>query len=128
MKPNSHFWLLALCLLVIIVVSLLTLIFLGNRNGLDISPTSYKSGVSPVKDTAVAQARKVFQEKKKDGVDLTEGPCLTNDLLKNWVLDIVHNPRTKTDDLAQNQCQAFLEGRATHFVEMDLEGNIVRVK
>ncbi len=88
----------------------------------------YKPGVLAEYDLAVNQARAVFQEKKDLGYDLTSGPCLTNDLLPDWVADLVHSPREKIDDLTQNQCQAFLEGRAKHFVELDLNGNLVRVR
>jgi hypothetical protein len=44
------------------------------------------------------------------------------------VADVVHSPRDPIDDLPENQCQAYLEGRAKHFVEIDVNGNIIRVK
>lgn len=89
---------------------------------------SYKPGVSAVFDKAVVQAQTQFKAKQAAGVDFNNGPCLTNDLLQGWVVDIVHNPRKPIDDLLQNQCQALIEGRAEHFVELDLDGNVIRVK
>lgn len=79
-------------------------------------------------DKAVNQALVLFQEAKKTNIDLSKGPCLSNALLEGWVADIVHSPRQDLDDLPENQCSAFREGRAKHFVELDLEGNAVRVK
>lgn len=111
-----------LVVLVIIVVSS-TLIYSQKPNNV-----SYKPGTSTELDTVVNQAKYAYQLHKNQKADLSNGPCLSNDLLPGWVADIVHSPRQSIDDLAQNQCPAYLEGRATHFVELDLEGNVVRVK
>ncbi len=120
--------LLLLSLSVILVVSLFV-IFSNNQNPFQKnSRNSYKPGLSLSADRAVNQAKEVYEEKKNLEVDFTSGPCLTNDLLPDWVADIAHNPRQKIDDLPQNQCQAFIEGRATHFVEMDAKGNILQVR
>lgn len=90
--------------------------------------TGYRPGISPEADNAVNQARYIFKVKKDSGVSFKDGPCLSNDLLPNWVADIVHDPRKSLDDLPENQCSAFLEGRASHFVELSTEGNLIRVK
>jgi hypothetical protein len=113
---------------VILVVSYLTYyINVKNaENGLSFS--DYRPGISRDFDKAVKQAKAVFEVKRAQGVEFAEGPCLTNDLLKDWVVDIAHNPRINLDDLPENQCQAYLEGRAHHIVELDLEGNLIRVK
>ncbi|MDP3974185.1 MAG: hypothetical protein Q8P92_05140 [Candidatus Daviesbacteria bacterium] len=78
--------------------------------------------------TAVNQARYLYQLRKEEGLNFSEGPCLTNALMPDWVVDMVHEPRQDIDDLDQNQCAAFREGRAEHFVELDLNGNLVRVR
>jgi hypothetical protein len=49
------------------------------------------------------------------------GSCNTH------AIDIVHVPRTAEDDLEKNQCEAFRRGQLTHFIELDKEGNIVRI-
>lgn len=79
-------------------------------------------------DTAVNQAKYLYGFKKATGEDLSSGPCLSNALMPDWVADIAHNPRQSIDDLAQNQCPAYLEGRARHFVELDLNGNLIRAR
>lgn len=88
----------------------------------------YKVGVSPVYDKAVAQARMVLKQRKAEGLDLTFRPCLTNDLFNGWAADLVHKPRNPIDDKLEYQCGAYLNGRATHLVELDVEGNIINIK
>lgn len=112
------FW---LCVIVLIIITFYVLIFQKN------SGYTYKKGVSPEYDMAVGVALGVFNRQTK-GIDLSSGPCLTNDLIPGWVVDIVHNPREEIDNLPENQCQAYLEGRAKHFVEFDQTGNVIRVK
>lgn len=79
-------------------------------------------------DIAVNQAKYLFQMKRSQSEDLSSGPCISNALMPDWVADIAHNPREKKDDLPGNQCPAYLEGRAHHFVELDSEGNLIRAK
>jgi len=79
------------------------------------------------KDLAVAQAKELYRQAIMEGIDLANGPCLSNNLIPDWVADIAHNPRLSIDDLPENQCSAFREGSAHHFVELDLEGNIIKV-
>lgn len=113
-------------LLILVLMAILTasfLIYITNTQ-----KDLYKPGVWPEADRAVSQANHLYNTKKVEGIDFKNGPCLSNDLQPNWVADIVHVPRQTVDDDLQNQCQAYLEGRAKHFVELDLEGNLVRVK
>lgn len=79
-------------------------------------------------DTAINQARYFYLQEKARGKDFASGPCLSNALMPNWVLDIAHNPRESMDDLEENQCPAYLEGRAEHVVELNVDGNLLRVK
>jgi hypothetical protein len=112
----------------VISITALVTVFGNNSNPFERRlKNGYKAGVDFEADSAVNQAKKVYLQKKEQGIDLTDGPCLTNDLLPDWVVDIVHNPRQPIDNLPENQCAAFMEGRAKHFVELDSKGNVVRV-
>ncbi len=73
-------------------------------------------------------ATNLYHQAKFRKVDLQSGPCLSNDLMPGWVADLVHDPRTPQDELRENQCQAYYEGRAKHFVELDLQGRLVRAR
>lgn len=79
-------------------------------------------------DSAASSAITLYTKRVSEKWDFSSGPCLTNDLMRDWVVDIVHTPREKIDDLPSNQCAAYLEGRSHHVVELDTNGNIVRLQ
>lgn len=88
----------------------------------------YKKGSSGVYDNAITTAIALYSTRAKEGLDMSKGPCLSNDLMPGWVVDIVHVPREEIDNLPENQCQAYLEGRARNFIELDINGNLVRIR
>jgi hypothetical protein len=81
------------------------------------------------KEGAVAAAREAYAQASDNGTkDLSTGPCLANPLdepYEDWVVDIVHEPRQASDDEAVNQCSAYRDGTAKHFVELDQYGHLV---
>jgi len=62
------------------------------------------------------------------GSDLSSGPCLGGPLvgIPDWVCDVAHNPRQKIDNDPENQCLAFRQKKAKHFVEVDPDCNFIR--
>jgi len=108
-----------LALLTILLTAYLTLV---------INASSPKAVSKSEIDTAINQAKFLYQQKKLRGEDFSNGPCLSDALMPNWVVDIVHSPRLPVDDLPENQCPSFREGRTSHFVELDLEGKLIRAK
>jgi len=80
------------------------------------------------KDLAIIRAKAVFNVQNSQGMDMSSGPCLSNDLMPDWVLDVAHNPRQEIDNLPENQCASYLEGKANHFVELDPDGNLIKVQ
>lgn len=126
MVPKGR--LLILALSVIAVVSL-AIVYVHETNPFNSAiKGNYKPGLSTEIDTMVGRAQKLYKDRKALGIDFTTGPCLSNDLAQDWVADLAHNPREKIDNLAENQCMAYFEGRAKHFVELDPEGEVIRVK
>jgi hypothetical protein len=79
------------------------------------------------KDAAVAAAHDAYDEAVEQGVDLSSGPCL-GVIMDDWVADVAHEPREEIDDEPANQCEAFRKGEADHFVELDLNGNLIRAE
>ena len=51
---------------------------------------------------------------------------MSRDLYDDAV-DVVHVPRNDVDNLIGNQCKDYREGRVSHFIELDKEGNDVRI-
>lgn len=103
--------------LVVIIITALATLFLNSGE----PKSTPKSEI----DTAVNQAKFLYSQGRQMGEDFSNGPCLSNALMPGWVVDIVHSPRLPVDDLAENQCPAYREGRAGHFVELDTEGNLI---
>lgn len=58
--------------------------------------------------------------------NLTDGPCLSNEIINDWVCDVAHNPRiSEIDNKPENQCSAFRNGLARHFIEVDTTCNFI---
>jgi len=67
------------------------------------------------------------EEALSNSVDLSSGPCLSNKITEDWVCDVAHKPRLEKDNLLENRCEAFAEGIAHHFVELDTQCNVIQV-
>ena len=78
------------------------------------------------KKLAVSEAKALFEKNKLEGKNFSNGPCLSNEIIPDWSVDISHNPRQKIDDDPLNQCKFFREGKTHHFVELDMNGELVR--
>ncbi len=76
---------------------------------------------------AIARAKEFYSSLLAQGEDLTSGPCLTDRLTQGWAADLVHSPRTTVDDEFKNRCPSDVAG-TSKVVELDLQGNFVRVK
>jgi hypothetical protein len=81
-------------------------------------------------DQAVATAMDAYDAAKDKGLDFASGPCIAEQLpgLDDWVADIAHDPREDVDDQAENQCQRYRDGEASHFVELTPEGELIRAE
>lgn len=77
---------------------------------------------------AIRRAMELYRQRQAEGMDLSNGPCLSEEVIPGWCVDIAHNPRQPIDDEPDNQCASFLEGRVSHFVELDPEGNLIRAR
>jgi hypothetical protein len=45
----------------------------------------------------------------------------------DYAIDIVHSPRTSEDDLPENQCDDYKNGKVGHFLELDKNEEVVRI-
>lgn len=76
---------------------------------------------------AIREAQTLYHKAKARGVSFANGPCISNGKdIGGWVVDIAHRPRQPVDDLPQNQCSAFVDGKVDHFVELDPRGRLIR--
>jgi len=101
------------CLLVVIVTSGCTTQTSSEDKG--------KNDVENVKTLCIQKcvdAQNSFQ-------DLSNGPCLSNEIVPGWVCDVAHNPRQEVDNNPANQCSSFGK-TANHFIEVDTNCNFIR--
>lgn len=77
---------------------------------------------------AIAAALAVYEQQKQAGVDFSNGPCIAEEVIDNWSVDIAHNPRQEIDNQPENQCQFYRDGKTRHFVELTPEGELIRAK
>ena len=80
------------------------------------------------REQAIAEAQRVYAEKRAEGVDFTDGPCIAEEVIDDWAVDIAHDPRQEVDDRPENQCQSYRDGDTHHFVELDPDGNLIRAR
>ncbi|MBU1120567.1 MAG: hypothetical protein ABIE23_01330 [archaeon] len=109
----------------LILISLLALsVFLLGCTGTSTEKTVGGSATADIEGECVSLCQLELQR----GTDLSNGPCISNSLKVNsdWVCDVAHEPRESADDLQENQCSAFREGKATHFVEVNESCRVIK--
>lgn len=72
-------------------------------------------------EKAISACKAECNSRLSAGEGLSAGPCLLDPIPESpdWVCDVAHEPRQDIDDQPENQCSAFRERRANHFVEVD---------
>jgi len=73
---------------------------------------------------AISGAMELYNKSKESGMEFNY-QCLGS--VGDYAVDIVHVPRTEEDNLPENQCQDYKEGKVHHFIELDKDGNVVRI-
>jgi hypothetical protein len=73
---------------------------------------------------AIDCANGLYLQKKAEGIELNS-ECLGT--CGNYAVDVVHIPRNADDNFIDNQCADFGEGKVEHFIELDKDGEIVRI-
>ncbi|MDD5342432.1 MAG: hypothetical protein PHI73_03810 [Patescibacteria group bacterium] len=87
-----------------------------------------KSATTKITEQAVSACQKLCQQAKDQGRDLVNGPCLSEEIIDDWVCDIAHDPRLTVDDEAQNQCLAYRNGTAHAFVELTPNCQVIKTR
>lgn len=108
----------------LVIIYVIIMFFVGRPNG----PSKAQVPANEFEKSIIDLAKDVYNEAIQAGVDMTVGPCLSESLEIDWVLDVAHLPREPIDDLPENQCAAYRTGQANHFVELDPYGNVIRLK
>jgi len=72
----------------------------------------------------INQTLSLYEQRKSEGMEFSS-QCLG--VVGNYAVDIVHVPRSSEDNLVENQCEAYRNSEVTHFVELDKDGNVIRI-
>lgn len=106
----------------VIIVSVIY-VFIINKSIAPFAPQSPELVKRTITDICIATC----EVKLNSSQDISNGPCLSQEGGESdWVCDVAHNPREAVDDLPENQCNAFRNGTAHHFVEVDENCNLIR--
>lgn len=73
----------------------------------------------------IQQALQLYQQKKSEGIQFSS-QCFGS--VGDYAVDIVNVPRAEEDNLAENQCEDYRNGKVKHFIEFDKNGEIVIIK
>lgn len=74
--------------------------------------------------SVISSALQLYEQKKSQAIEFSS-QCLG--VVMDYAVDIVHVPRTAEDNMPENQCQEYRSGEVGNFIELDKEGNIVRI-
>lgn len=77
-------------------------------------------------EQAIDACIRLCKSKLQNGTDLSNGPCLSNEIIINWVCDVAHSPRETVDNQPENQCSSYKHSIAKHFVEVDQNCNFIK--
>jgi len=134
MNPKQKIWFLIIAGLVIFILVVLVFVrgqedtWIRDSRGVWVkhgNPANTPTEVAE-QQQLIAKAQELYQQAQEQKKDLSAGPCLGK-ISDDWVADLVHSPRQAVDDLPKNQCADFRQGKVSHFIELDLEGNILKV-
>ncbi len=127
------YWVIIAVIILVVVWFFLRFIIGGNEDswikdsrGVYIKHGAPSSTPDYVKEQqeAISCALSLYQQKKDEGMNFAS-QCLG--VCGNYAVDIVHVPRSEEDNLIENQCEDYREGKVSKFIELDKEEEIVRV-
>ena len=105
-----------------VVLTLILIIFVVSISGC--TKKSSETKIDLLKDECVSVCKNALVNE----MNLTNGPCLLNHMSDpHWVCDVAHSPREPVDNLKENQCSAYGK-TANHFIEVNPECKIIRIR
>jgi len=125
------YWIIAAIVLLVVI----TLLIRGsednwikNSRGVYIEHGHPKNMPQEVEDQQriIEAAQSLFEAATLNEQDLSSGPCLGT--VENYAVDITHDPRQAVDDEQKNQCQDYIDGKVSNYIELDQNGEVLRVK
>ena len=105
--------------IILVVAVIIIIILLAGAWFLGLFKDTNKDGVNEF----IVCAQNLYDAFSRREVEI-DSQCLGT--CGNYAVDIVHVPRNATDNLVENQCEAYRNGQVSGFIELDKDGNVVR--
>jgi len=116
-------------LLSVVIVGVIAFVAFPSKE----SEQSYLGGLMETKQTADEEIAKAscISLCKSEMLNYTpeefeKGPCLSGQIINDWVCDVAHKPRKTTDDDPRNQCSEFKTDMAHHYIEVDTNCQFIK--
>lgn len=74
---------------------------------------------------AIECSLQLYDDEENKGIEFSS-QCLG--ICGNYAVDIVHVLRNEEDDKPENQCEDYKIGKVSNFIELDKDGEIVKIK
>ena len=120
---KKSYWTIVIVVLILVVV----LVLRGNEN-LGVVKNGVvgdvREEIASKQASAVLCALELYRQADAEGMNFSS-QCLG--ICGDFVVDVVHNPRDESDDQVENQCEDYRSGNIGRFIELDQEGNIVKI-
>jgi len=85
-------------------------------------PSSVPDGVKAQHDSLDCALKLYISQKPANGYN---SECLG--VCGDYAVDVVHTPKNANDNKQENQCSAYLDGQVKSFIEIDGNGNVVKI-
>ncbi len=81
------------------------------------------------KEQAIIECIKLCNLEVIKGTILTDGPCLSQEIVKGWACDTVNQPKIDLiDNNPKNQCQSYIQKEVKHIVYVSPKCSLVSAK
>ena len=81
------------------------------------------------KDLAIKECIKSCQTEVSKGIILSEGPCLSQEIVEGWACDIINQPKIDLiDNNPRNQCESYIKKDVKNIVYVSQKCTLVSAK
>jgi len=116
-KAKIPFSVYIIVFLLILVAGVLNLIF--NK------PSPYAGNEDLAITSCISECHKAIAV----GTSLTDGPCLSQEIVKGWACDVVNKPKIDiVDNNPKNQCESYYKNNVKHIVYVNTKCELLSAK
>ena len=116
------YWTIVIVVLILVVV----LVLKSNDNfGIVKKGDDVRENIVNERSSSVLCALDLYRQADSEGMNFSS-QCLG--VCGDFVVDVVHAPRNEIDDLIENQCGDYNSGEIIRFIELNQEGELVRIE